>query len=147
MQSNGNRYLIRRKQDVVKVKIVLPWSFSVTVFLDYIACNFFQISCQLITMGQFAHWRINLVTSGCFNGIITINTVDARTGQSTKLQTASLVAVIVWRRGTTNLYTLLLLFYNTIQIFCMGSHLFHFRKEPNIQQRFWLTAAYLSVWF
>ena len=28
-------------------------------------------------MGQFAHWRINLVTSGCFNGIITINTVDA----------------------------------------------------------------------
>ena len=45
--------------------------------MDYIACNFFQISCQLITMGQFAHWRINLVTSGCFNGIITINTVDA----------------------------------------------------------------------
>ena len=28
-------------------------------------------------MEQFAHWRINLVTSGCFNGIITIDTVDA----------------------------------------------------------------------
>ena len=69
-----------------KSYVLLPWSSSVTLFLDYIACNFIQISCQLITMGQFAHWRINLFTSGCFNGIITINTVDALvSGQNYRL--------------------------------------------------------------